>query len=80
MKTVIKYEFEAVWHEEASVWTVHSDEAHITTEAESEEDALKRLGVIVPDILESRGEVYDEIEISVTWLKPVRTDHVTLAA
>jgi hypothetical protein len=50
----ITLSFDAIHDRDADVWVATSAEARITTEADSRDELIERLKVIVPDVLESR--------------------------
>jgi predicted RNase H-like HicB family nuclease len=54
------YVIRAEWDEEAKVWVASSDDVPgLATEAESLEQLMERLRVIVPELLEANGLITD---------------------
>ncbi len=67
----------AIWDDEAKVWSSVVEDLHIFTEAPSIEVLRERLKLIVPDMLEERGEAAGDVSIEI--IAHV-SDHVKLAA
>ena len=75
-------EFNAIFDDEdgLGMWTARSDAAGITTEAKTKDDVMRRLSVIVPDVLESRmGRVPENVHIRVNWQELRTVDRTELA-
>jgi len=63
MKLVTKkpYFIRAEWDEEAQVWVATSDDVPgLATESESVENLVKKLRVMIPEILEANGISLDQ--------------------
>jgi hypothetical protein len=64
----ITLSFDAIHDRDADVWVATSAEGRITTEADSRDELIERLKVIVPDVLESRlGHAVSDVSIIINW-------------